>query len=113
VESKLVAAITTLTNSPDFKPKSTTPLSLDPNDFPPLPPKIKLITDDSNFSQKERSNETQAMDIDDNTSPESFFVSSFPKQFPLDWSVSPANNYIKPEKDEMDKVDSSLLSENE
>jgi hypothetical protein len=113
VESKLIAAITTLTNSPDFKPNSTTPLSLDLNDFPPLLPKIKLITDDSNFAQKERSNETQAMDIDDNTSPESFFVSSFPKQFPPDWSVSPANNYIKPEKDEMEKVDSSLLSENE
>jgi hypothetical protein len=112
VDSRLIADITTLTNSLDSKPNSTTPSSLDLNEFPPLPPKIKQITDDSHYAQKGKSNETQIMDIDVITSPESFFVSSFPKQFPPDWSVSAVNNYIKPEKDVMDKVDSSLLSEN-
>ncbi len=42
----------------------------------------------------------------------SAWTKSFPEVYPLDWSISLANNYIKPTS-EIDAIDSSLLSENE
>jgi hypothetical protein len=131
-ESNLIAAIKNSINSPPVsKPSSTVPKHVDLVDFPPLPPNIKLLTNkggnpnenkpSSDMSapanqtslQLEVSEESQAMDTDNNNTSTSFFVSSFPEQYPPDWSISPANNYIKPKSVDMDTVDSSLLPENE
>jgi hypothetical protein len=59
------------------------------------------------------SNDTQTMDTEDNNSLKSFFVSSFPENFSSAWTKSSANNYEKPNTEDMDAVDLSLLSENE
>ncbi len=42
-----------------------------------------------------------------------FYVNSYPENYPLDWSLSPANNYQQPLSKVLDAVDSSLLPENE
>jgi hypothetical protein len=46
-------------------------------------------------------------------SPISFFSQSFPENYPPDWKISPANNYIIPDPNNIDAVDSSLAIENE
>jgi hypothetical protein len=84
-ESNLIAAITNFINStPISKLSSTVSTHKDPVNFPPLPPRIKLLTDnsgnpnenksspdtaaptDQTFSQIKVSDESQAMDTDDN-----------------------------------------------
>jgi hypothetical protein len=43
----------------------------------------------------------------------SAFTKLYPQDYPPDWSISPANNYVKPTSSDIDVIDSSLLPENE
>jgi hypothetical protein len=43
----------------------------------------------------------------------SAFMNLYPHDYPPDWSISPANNYLKPTSADIDVIDSSLLPENE
>ncbi len=81
-------------------------LILDDIEFPPLsPPKIT--------SKAESELPGVNYDGEENSSQKSHFVTTFPENFPPDWSLSPANHYIKPTSEELDAADSSLLPENE
>jgi hypothetical protein len=42
-----------------------------------------------------------------------FFTQSYPKNYPPDWKLSPANNYQIPDSNNLDAIDSLLAIENE
>jgi hypothetical protein len=72
---------------------------------------IEMEEDGKPFSST-KSPQKEIDKFDTNLS-KSFFVSSFPENFPLNWNQSSANNYVKPNTGDMDAVDASLFSENE
>jgi hypothetical protein len=67
--------------------------------------------------------EMQIAEIDDTSADDDMEVASedsysaftklYPQDYPPDWSISPANNYVKPTSSDIDAIDSSLLPENE
>jgi hypothetical protein len=112
-ELNLIAAINKLNSS-----KTTTALL--ENGFPPLL-KMKHQEEDVSTSSKDKVVENEIeqtsvsydrMEIPTNDTI-SFFMKSFPEHYPPDWSLSPANNYQQPPRENLDAVDSSLIPENE
>jgi hypothetical protein len=59
--------------------------------------------------------QTSADDDMETSSEDSYsaFTNLYPHDYPPDWTISPANNYIKPTSIDTDAIDSSLLPENE
>jgi hypothetical protein len=69
-----------------------------------------ITTTTSRPSDTNEANKTT--NYDDEEKPFSF-VKTFPTIYPPDWSSSPANHYIRPNTEDIDAVDTSLLTENE
>ncbi len=108
VESNLIAAIKKMI--------------LEETDFPPLsPPKMKISGERyNNLSTNNYSADatdysadtTEQMDVTDDATT-GYFAKTYPDNYPLDWTLSPANDYQQPVPTTMDAIDSSLASENE
>jgi hypothetical protein len=67
--------------------------------------------EDNNF-QIDIHQSSEPMDVTEEFST-SFFTQHFPRIYPPDWTLSPANNFQLPNPDQTDAIDSSLVIENE
>jgi hypothetical protein len=122
-EQEIIAAINAINSSKKF-------VSLLDNQVPKIVTEETNVMDaDENSKSNQPSNDIEMeedgkpfsstkspqkeIDKYDTNLSKSFFVSSFPENFPLNWNQSSANNYVKPNTGDMDAVDASLFSENE
>jgi hypothetical protein len=70
------------------------------------------LTSDAQLEDQEVVAKDQAMD-DNSQASYSAFTILYPQDYPPDWSISPANYYIKPFTKDIDAIDSALIQENE
>jgi hypothetical protein len=111
-ENTLIAALNAFNDKSNSQPSITELVTArEDTDFPPLPPTIKNSAEDSKPAASNyyaNLEEMNADPVDHNEFKKAFLVT-----YPPDWSLSPANNYIRPTSTDIDAIDSSLIIENE